>query len=213
MRKLLLLILLLSSLIGFSQNKLLTNRDTVLYFDYFDPTKIMGLKLWFVADSASLGSLSQWNDESGNNKHATSVTAAKQPVCSANGLNGHRVVTFDGSNDSLMTGTNTISGNKASIFLAVKTTEISAYQGVVAMGVYNSTGSFGMDIIANQVNGVSKYSGASGADSITNLKIGLTSPNGIKGDVAEIIVYSGALSNSDRQRVELYLRSYYTGIY
>lgn len=45
-------------------------------------------------------SITQWNDKSGNNRHATQSVAANKPTYTANSLNGQAVVTFDGSNDS-----------------------------------------------------------------------------------------------------------------
>jgi hypothetical protein len=62
--------------------------------------------LWLDADSPSSitlngATVSQWNDKSGNGRHATQATAANQPTYTANGLNGKPVLTFDGSNDEL----------------------------------------------------------------------------------------------------------------
>lgn len=64
------------------------------------------LGLWFDADDASTFTLvgtavSEWRDKSGNNRHATQVTAANRPVYTTGGLNGKPVVTFDGVNDFL----------------------------------------------------------------------------------------------------------------
>ena len=60
--------------------------------------------LWLDAADASTitlngGNVSQWNDKSGNARHATQATAASQPAYTAAGLNGKAVLTFDGSND------------------------------------------------------------------------------------------------------------------
>ena len=42
--------------------------------------------------------VSQWDDRSGNGKHATQATAANQPTFQTSELNGNPVVRFDGSN-------------------------------------------------------------------------------------------------------------------
>jgi hypothetical protein len=62
------------------------------------------LALWLDADAASTitlngSTVSQWNDKSGNNRHAVQAVAASQPAYTPAGLNGKAVLTFDGSND------------------------------------------------------------------------------------------------------------------
>ena len=62
--------------------------------------------LWFDAtDAASLtlvsGAASQWNDKSGNGRHATQGTAANRPTHQSSGINGLAALSFDGSNDSM----------------------------------------------------------------------------------------------------------------
>ena len=44
--------------------------------------------------------ISQWNDKSGNNFHATQSTADRQPTISSNSIGGKPAILFDGS-DSL----------------------------------------------------------------------------------------------------------------
>ena len=62
--------------------------------------------LWLDAADASTvtesgGAVSQWDDKSGNSRHASQPTTAARPTWTANALNGLPVVTFDGSNDIL----------------------------------------------------------------------------------------------------------------
>ncbi len=64
------------------------------------------LALWLDAeDAASItlngSTVSQWNDKSGNNRHASQATAASQPTRTLNGLGGRTVLTFDGVDDFL----------------------------------------------------------------------------------------------------------------
>ncbi|MFN9053591.1 MAG: hypothetical protein ACK5V6_11465 [Pseudanabaena sp.] len=72
------------------------------------PDKIPGINIaaWFsTMESGSVildgTTASQWSDISGNNRHATQATKAKQPTYTPDGLNGKPVLTFDGANDSL----------------------------------------------------------------------------------------------------------------
>lgn len=65
------------------------------------------LALWLDADDTSTITLngtdvSQWNDKSGNNRHATQATAINQPTYSASGINGKPMVQGDNSNDVLI---------------------------------------------------------------------------------------------------------------
>ena len=64
------------------------------------------LALWLDADDVATISLngstvSQWDDKSGNDRHASQATAANQPEYTSSGLNGKPVLTFHGSTDSL----------------------------------------------------------------------------------------------------------------
>jgi hypothetical protein len=74
----------------------------------FNPKSIAGLQLWLDAADASAVSLnganvSQWSDKSGNARNATQGTANNQPAYTLAGKNSRSVLTFDGSNDSLLT--------------------------------------------------------------------------------------------------------------
>ena len=70
----------------------------------WSPTSLgNSLALWLDASDASSitssgGLVSQWNDKSGNNRHATQTNAGSRPSVSASGI------TFDSSN-KFMTGT------------------------------------------------------------------------------------------------------------
>ena len=67
-----------------------------------------GLVLWLdAADDATFSyssgtSVSQWRDKSGNNSHVSQATSANQPSRSAT-QNSRKILTFDGTNDSLST--------------------------------------------------------------------------------------------------------------
>ena len=79
--------------------------------------------LWLDADSPSSitlngSTVSQWNDKSGNGRHATQATAANQPAYSATGFNGKPAVAFDGINDYIVT--NAADYSVGAIFLVYK---------------------------------------------------------------------------------------------
>jgi len=72
----------------------------------FNPKSIAGLQGWWdAADAATVTistGVSEWRDKSGNDRHASQGTGNNQPAYT-NQLNGRNVITFDGSNDSLLT--------------------------------------------------------------------------------------------------------------
>lgn len=78
----------------------------------FSPMQLSNLALWL--DGSDLATLtidgsnrvSQWDDKSGNGMHATQGTTMEQPVFSGTAANGMPGLTFDGSDDRLLSGTN-----------------------------------------------------------------------------------------------------------
>jgi hypothetical protein len=74
------------------------------------PTEISGCVGWWDAsDAASItqsgGLVSQWNDKSGLNNHATASGSAR-PTLTAGGLNGRSVMTFDGTANAMTVAAN-----------------------------------------------------------------------------------------------------------
>jgi hypothetical protein len=66
--------------------------STALWLDAADATTVTTVS----------GAVSQWNDKSGNARNVSQSTAGNRPTYTATGLNGKAVLTFDGSNDSLL---------------------------------------------------------------------------------------------------------------
>jgi hypothetical protein len=69
------------------------------------PAQLPSLALWLDANDASTITLngptvSQWNDKSGNNLHATETVASKQPTYGL--LSGKPALTFDGLDDRML---------------------------------------------------------------------------------------------------------------
>lgn len=71
------------------------------------PDQISGLQFWLdaskITGKVDGDPISQWDDSSGNTRHATQATAAAQPVykAGANGIGGKPAVRFDGVDDFL----------------------------------------------------------------------------------------------------------------
>lgn len=71
--------------------------------------------LWLdAADSSTVitvsGAVSQWNDKSGNNRHAVQSASSERPLYAANLINNLPVITFDGSDDSMVVNTSYMVG-------------------------------------------------------------------------------------------------------
>ena len=104
------------------------------------PADLTGLALWLDADDASTitlngSTVSQWDDKSGNNRHATQGVAANQPTYSAAEFNGKPALTFDGTNDSLSIASTALfsSGNAdLSMFFVYNSIASSGYGTIFA---------------------------------------------------------------------------------
>jgi hypothetical protein len=106
----------------------------------FDPKTISGLAVWFdasVSSSVTLngGNVSQWNDLSGNGRHATQATAGNQPSYSTAALNGKNVVVAQDSSRVLKTAAFQ-AGLPQTVFVVASTTGTN--QGIFQRGVVNS---------------------------------------------------------------------------
>lgn len=67
---------------------------------------LISAALWLdAADSSTItqsgGTVSQWRDKSGNNRHVSQVISSRQPAYSATGLNSKPTIDFDGTDDFL----------------------------------------------------------------------------------------------------------------
>jgi len=75
----------------------------------FSPLDVSGLQLWLDASDASTitessGSVSQWDDKSGNGNHVTQGTAANQPTTGTQTINSLNALDFDGGDWLLSSG-------------------------------------------------------------------------------------------------------------
>lgn len=80
---------------------------------------------WVDASDASTvilngSTVSQWNDKSGNNRHATQATPAKQPLYDATGLGGKATIKCDGVDDNFTANSAAVAiGNNDFLFFLV----------------------------------------------------------------------------------------------
>lgn len=104
-----------------------------------------GPDAWFDSSDASSiievdGRISQWNDKSGNNYHATQTTSGNRPVINSSLFNGYRTVYFDGTSRFLNLGTalGTIKPANFSVFVVGKFAVTSSKTNM--LGSMHSTG-------------------------------------------------------------------------
>ena len=135
--------------------------SNVIFGAFSSPTDISGLQLWLDASDSSTiiengGTVSQWNDKSGNGYNVSQGTASNQPTYTASALNSKSVVRFDG-NDELTNGSATVVGGSTNrtVFVVFNSTGGSATSYGVTLGDSTSTGqTFGVSKeIAVRVNG------------------------------------------------------------
>jgi hypothetical protein len=224
-----------------------------------------GLALWLRSDAGVVTSgsaVTQWSDQTTNNRHATQATASSRPTLVNGVINGLPVVRFDGVDDFL-TFTLTVNGlGGMSMFLVAANTQnqnpgpseaercglfwnenggwgtlyLSPYQGSVSMR-------FGTGQLENRTNYVRSASVGSAFTLSTAVKNGTTDSlfiNGTQvvnaggklatiancqstgnvgrgynnntfyaGDMAEVLVYTRALTTTERQQVEQILITKY----
>jgi len=136
------------------------------------------LALWLDADDASTitlngSTVSQWNDKSGNARHASQATAANQPARTLNGLGGRTVLTFDGVDDRLVTASSTlgITNSASLIVVAQLSSRTPPEQGIV--GSDSLTNRFGLFITGSNAMRWNPISGTSTieATSVTGAQI------------------------------------------
>ena len=91
--------------------------------------------LWLKADvgtfsnagttaSTAGGTVQQWNDQSGNSKHAIQLTAGFKPTWQTNIFNGLPAIRFDGNDDGILSAAVTTSGS-ATFFAVLKISTLS----------------------------------------------------------------------------------------
>ena len=215
----------------------------------FTPLSLSPL-LWLDASdtttiTSSSGSVSQWNDKSGNGRHATQATSTYQPTTGANTKNGLTIIDFNGTSAFMTTSSFTVP-QPATWFVALNAADKNNYyifDGITTRQAAgrNLVSSSGLDLFAGGVNCVASqtypvtdaftfvFNGTSSeiykkttnlvtADAGTNQNTGgvrigsrfsapTEFPDYLQGAIYELVVYSGALSTSNRTAINDYLVS------
>jgi len=232
----------------------------VFSFTIFSSSIISGMQLWLKADSAvqtSGANVTQWNDCSGSNNHASQPNASYQPQLTTNCINSLPAIKFDGVND-ILNGV-TIPGLGSSSISIFVLTRGEAQSGVIAsffeVNDYSNGFTFGRRMYTENLSlynngagidalpapsmpnsgypfkiatGIKSYGSntklylntilaSTSANSIlngpfsnTNYKIGFSQLwNYLKGDIAEIILFDKALTQTEKNTVDNYLRNKY----
>ena len=132
--------------------------------------------LWLDAADASTitlngSTVSQWNDKSGNTRHASQATTANQPIISNTGLNSKRSVNFDGNGDNLVLPTGFLNGTAA---FSVAFTMLAPPQLNDAVFGPSTANSTGLELVCTNVASFPTLARINGVNKITS---GLWSTN------------------------------------
>ena len=198
-------------------------------------------------------SVEEWDNEAGSNE-ATQTTESNRPTMTTGAINGYPALSFDGSNDFMLTsyhllrnssytlfsvgvrkdsGKNYVFGSNGgtenqSLFLGyysntqVRLTQwqndlsatVSAYNSP-AISPFLISGSLDTSsgrVVTEFRDGTKKSASGTNTDPVSGSNIGRigragrsTNPAYLNGDVAEVIAYTRALSDAEKQRVHSYL--------
>lgn len=180
------------------------------------------------------GKVSQWDDKSGNALHFAQTTANMRPTYLVAGLNGRPSLRFDGVTNQLALGSatapqtvfivnrptqftalNGIWGSSNPADKGIRMTNATAWQSAGDANDFTFGAGGSVFINGVQTNGfgasgtphiLSETRGAGHTTSYNNTLLGFYfSGRVFRGDIAEVLVYSTALSDADRQQVEQYL--------
>lgn len=234
----------------------------------FNPLSISGLAGWWdasVSASVSLnaGEVSQWNDLSGNGRHASQSVANNQPTYAISARNGRNAIQFNGSTDFLrgawpltitaqsvfavvamnstnnwgrpFTQTSTADGTTTGImnpdfgitghYVPMLRNSTTAVWGSYNAGAVRASVNFSYDVwgvwssihtgsqISNRLdNGTAAtYSATTLNTAFHTFMIGANAGAGINqflgGYVGEVLVYTQAVSVTDRNRISAYLKT------
>ena len=207
-------------------------------FNVFNPIQVDSIALWTRSDTATLlssGFVSQWNDISGNQNHLTQISASKYAKLDSNVLNGYPALNFDNFNDryefpfgitnsnftvsilynykGTTSGKRLVNGNSTNWIMGPFSGVHRVFNGgfvggkaVIQDKFVAHTGFSKNDTIRNYVNGI--FYGSRAGGSIPGNSISL-SQNGLNGDVTELIVYDGIISEVEREGIDNYLMDRY----
>jgi Ca2+-binding RTX toxin-like protein len=210
----------------------------------FRPLDLPGLSFWLdgadldgdgvqegLAESGLNGTaVTQWNDKSGNGRHAVQTEAASRPTYTANGLNGLPVVSFDGTdilntpsfilgntvatvarrsatNQPVVEGGNVGSQDRGLWGLRSGSTDFTTHLNYgINGGPLNATNADGFPINVPQIVSQTAAKGAVATTaSIWGIGGGASGYVRLNGFISEMVATSSLLSTADRERLEGYL--------
>lgn len=82
----------------------------------------------------------QWNDRSGNGKHATQVTAGNRPNLITNALNGYPVIRYTAANNDRMLSTGLSTANSASVWVVARYSSLPSSNPGLLQGAASGNG-------------------------------------------------------------------------
>jgi hypothetical protein len=148
--------------------------------------------------TASSGSVSQWNDKSGNGRNVTQGTAAAQPTTAAATLNGLNVLSFDGEDNLVSSATWTLA-QPMTVVVVFTTGAIQAQYSILWDGSRVATGTRALMHARN-----ADFASESTMYATTNVVTGALSPST---NYAWAAIFNGASSVSRRNGVSTNLAS------
>jgi hypothetical protein len=157
------------------------------------PAAIPGLQGWWKADVGTsavvdLAAVSQWDDQSGNDRHLLQTAATKQPLYVASGQNAKPVLRFDGDDDFLSATFALMQPEH--VFIVFKATGALVSGDTVMDGKATNT----MRLYRSSSSGIQLYAGAAGPSRNTTPQSYHAYSALFSGDVSELRVDGGAAS-------------------
>jgi prepilin-type N-terminal cleavage/methylation domain-containing protein len=200
-------------------------KDLELWFETTSENSLATGTATFVdkANPTNGNSISRWNDINPNilptaRNNATQTNEANQPKYIRNGMNGLSTLLFDGIDDSFSYNGNFLVGSDYTIFVVEArnfkefdhfcqnmSKTIPAYSSTIArIHSFTFASALGKSIYTNGA-GLISNSDQANKNPLSGYPSSRIGGGGYKGSIAEIIFYSRALTNLERQGVEAYL--------
>lgn len=170
-------------------------------------TIISGLKLWLDASLPSsiaevAGSVSQWNDISGNGYHATQGTGSRQPSTGAATLGGLNVISFDGTSDYLELA-NGVLDSTANTFVSVFRTPSSftGANGVIIGALFTNRFFVGFDTAGNLFTRFGNSGNFSSGIALSTNTAYIVMATALSAGTAQVNLSTGASSSTSGQTI------------
>jgi hypothetical protein len=178
----------------------------------------------------------EWKDRSGKNNNFTNNNVSRRPKVISNALSGKPVIRFDGKDDYLSKDNANLVKEASTIIMVLKSNTVGRKifdtngssrmvahdtKGIQMLGFNNpayTTGTY--KIVTSIYNGASNCVFVQGSSEVSGPMGGLTNSgllnvlgarvnltDAMDGDVAEVLIFSRALTDLQRKGIELYLQT------